>query len=299
MRLTSIVSTATQKGSKKQKRQKWNKAPQAPESTEAAPEPPKKKIKPSPSSSADTTKRPTSQKRSADQTWADVVRNQPNPPKNGKGKGQKKPLESSNKSPNPQGHPNSTPPKTHVVLLESAWGKGALVSFSGAKEKLEAGHMPGGNACLCQTLGQVQDLQRLAKLHNIPDKAFALVWAPGKETVADSKLGYLPTVEQGKVTLRQFSILPLMKALPKVPLQTARATDFSADRLSPRPCSPETFGKQSCGTPEAMRIKCSGSKSSIQRTDGKKSSLPTKSNRNQKSSCRDFCAHKKNPSTRS
>jgi hypothetical protein len=113
--------------------------------------------------------------------------------------------------------------------LEGAWEKGALISFTDAKRQLEAGQSPSGSATLCQNLGQVQDLQRLAKLHNLPEKPFALVWTPGPETVADSKLGYLPTIAQGRVTLHQFRILPLLKTLPKVPLQTARATDVSAD----------------------------------------------------------------------
>jgi hypothetical protein len=91
--------------------------------------------------------------------------------------------------------------------LEGAWEKGALISFTDAKRQLEAGQSPSGSATLCQNLGQVQDLQRLAKLHNLPEKPFALVWTPGPETVADSKLGYLPTIAQGRVTLHQFRIL--------------------------------------------------------------------------------------------
>ena len=233
-RLTSLVSTATQNINKKQKNQQWNKAKQMPGPTEATHEPPKKKMKASPgmspeNSSTENTTRQTSQKRPAEQTWADVVKNKPNSPENGKGKGQNKSADRSNKSPNARIRTNPTQNAKPVALLEGAWEKGALISFTDAKRQLEAGQSPTGSATLCQNLGQVQDLQRLAKLHNLPEKPFALVWTPGPETVADSKLGYLPTIAQGRVTLHQFRSLPLLKTLPKVPLQTARATDVSAD----------------------------------------------------------------------
>lgn len=233
-RLTSLVSTATQNNNKKQKNQQWSKAKQMPEPTEATHEPPRKKMKESPgmppeNSSTENTTRHTSQKRPAEQTWADVVKNKPNSPETGKGKGQNKSADRNHKAPNARIRTNPTQNAKPVALLEGAWEKGALISFTDAKSQLEAGQSPSGSATLCQNLGQVQDLQRLAKLHNLPEKPFALVWTPGPETVADSKSGYLPTIAQGRVTLHQFRILPLLKTLPKVPLQTARATDVSAD----------------------------------------------------------------------
>ena len=112
-RLTSLVSTATQNNNKKQKKQQWNKAKQMPGPTEATHEPPKKKMKASPgmspeNSSTENTTRQTSQKRPAEQTWADVVKNKPNSPENGKGKGQNKPADKSNKSPNARSRTNPT-----------------------------------------------------------------------------------------------------------------------------------------------------------------------------------------------
>eukprot|EP00435_Cladocopium_sp_Y103_P071626 s534_g38.t1 len=236
-RLTSLVHTASQQHSKRNKSQNWQDQKKRQNQRSAAQEPPRKKVKHDPSSepkgkgAAAKGDKPASQQRPNDTTWADVVKNKHNQaPDKGKGQGSNR----KNSAPaQPKGlskHKPKSLKESQWALLESAWAKGALMPFVKVKEKLEAGQSPDGLACVCQTLLQVQDMQRLATLHKLTEKGFALILTPDKTKAGESNLMYLPTYEKGRVSIRQFCVFPLPKTLPAMPTQKARATEVSAEK---------------------------------------------------------------------
>ena len=90
--------------------------------------------------------------------------------------------------------------------------------------------MPTGQACLCQTWNQIEDFQRLAKLHKLEDKAFALLLAQGEGEKSDGKrVNYFPTWENARTYIRPFFVQPLVKAIPDMPVQKVHATNVPAD----------------------------------------------------------------------
>ena len=140
-------------------------------------------------------------------SWADVARGKP--PEKSKPKGKKsvgKPVQHDS-------------PKHAWKLLDSAWPKDALVSFSSVHECLENGQPPKGRACVCTTWGQVEDLMRLAKLHQLQDQAFAVLLPQGNDASEGKKVSYLPTFEAGRPAIRPFFVYALVTTLPDMPTQ--------------------------------------------------------------------------------
>ena len=114
--------------------------------------------------------------------------------------------------------------------MNSAWPKAALVQAATVREALEKGIVPTGQACLCQTWNQIEDFQRLAKLHKLEDKAFALLLAQGEGEKSDGKrVNYFPTWENARTYIRPFFVQPLVKAIPDMPVQKVHATNVPAD----------------------------------------------------------------------
>ena len=106
-------------------------------------------------------------------TWAEVATGDA-PTSKGKGKkGGKKGKELSQ----PDAHPHSKAgaAKAHPAPLKSAWSSRALVENQAALKALEDGRMPSGTACVCHTAAQIQDLVRLAKLHQLTSAPYALI----------------------------------------------------------------------------------------------------------------------------
>ena len=222
-RLTTLIHTASQGHAMRKKTKQKKKA----ENQQNADERPSKKPKHAhatdvQSNSAAPHVKPEQRKKNTGAfaaSWSEVAQGKP-PPDKGK---------HSNRTLGP-GRPQPEKHKETWSLLNSAWPKAALVQAATVREALEKGIVPTGQACLCQTWNHIEDFQRLAKLHKLEDKAFALLLAQGEGEKSDGKrVNYFPTWENARTFIRPFFVQPLVKAIPDMPVQKVHATNVPAD----------------------------------------------------------------------
>ena len=223
-RLTGLVQSAKKGNNLNQSRQARRRRKESEQGEEGnSSEPPNKRQRASgarsvPTSQAPATGMPRQQSSTAHRagptekqpTWADIAKN-------------KAKSLSADK-------PKWPPSKKNWPLLKSAWPEGALVPVQKVQEALEQGMKPTGAACICQTLNQAQDLQRLTKLHQLADVKFALLLAHQDDVPLGSQTLHFPTQESGKPGLRPFSVMPLSQALPSLPSQKLKTTSVSAEK---------------------------------------------------------------------
>ena len=173
----------------------------------------------------------------AQESWADVARRSVTATTakdaKGKGKGSKGGKQGKGKGPSTSSAdnrsaeaPNPAPPEARLELLPSAWKQGDRAAYNATKVDLEKGVSPKAKIITCQNLGQIRDLQRLAKLHAVSEAtAVALVWVTSKldkEQPTGAEAFFLPTLQGGGVGLARFWVFPLVSKLPALPKQPVK-----------------------------------------------------------------------------
>ena len=118
----------------------------------------------------------------------------------------------------------------NVQLHRHVFPAGAITPVAEAREALEQGKAPTGNVILCNPTA-VQDLRRLASLHQLTDAKVALLTphVPDDSAPPHSNAMWLPTWEGGKPNVRQFWVSPLVKDLPTLPEQKLKQTKVRID----------------------------------------------------------------------
>lgn len=186
-------------------------------------------------------------------SWSEVAQGKP-PPDKGK---------QSNRTLGP-GRPQTEKHKETWSLLNSAWPKAALVQAATVREALEKGIVPTGQACLCQTWNQIEDFQRLAKLHKLEDKAFALLLAQGegRSLMANVLIiflpGKMPALTSGLSSCsrlsKPFLICQCRKSTQPMSQRT-RVLWPHSESLSPKLCLLKFLGRPLRTTPESLSLR--------------------------------------------
>ena len=184
------------------------------------------------------------------QTYADVVRGAKNNPK-GKGKGKNKGTSSPKTfqtfNQSAETKPPAKTPKLQndTMLHKHAFSK--ICSFAEAKSAVEKGSVPDGEVILCPSLPAMQDLQRLAVLHELLEHKVALLVrpVPDKRLPLGCEEQFLPTWEHGKAGIKKFWVSALGNGLPTLPVQQVAKTSVEIES-QPLVAFRATFVKSLC-----------------------------------------------------
>lgn len=173
-----------------------------------------------------------------DDLWAQVVKN------NRKSQGAKPPG-----------------PEVRLQLMPACWGPKSITSYAVVKKALDEGKAPPGKVVWLNTFQNADDMQGLAKLHEIKcDFALAVLHTDTERQLPDNAVVKKLAVSDAsgnRATFKEFVLLPLAAKLPELPtdsVQESKHTPVERKLACFRVSIPEAFvakdkWKEYCANP--------------------------------------------------